>query len=1153
MDQNLKIVHLADIHVSNNIDKLSEQEIQFESLYPKLKISNADIIILAGDTLDKHLMINEAKVVASKFLKELSKYCKQVIVTLGNHEVNRNNLKRTSSIESLIKIIRDPKIKFLKTTGFFQDEIYNDLIYCNWNFGDYKNPYIENKDEYDSLIKEGKFIIDLFHDPIYNSKNSEGKIFNDSTYLKVNDFKGDLLLLGDIHQRQFFNGENGKIKGAYPSSLFQLNHGESQDKHGLILWDINTKTKEFTYEEIDIITDYSFINININNGFDYDNINIVIQKPTTKMRIKIIWNDFRANINKVNERLISDYINNTYGSENIISIKFERKQINENSSSNATDNELENINDKSVQTSILVDYLKNTLKYDDEFIKDILIMDNHINNKLTQTDYVEKYDWKIDSFYLDNFRSHGERFEINWKDQDGIWKLNGLNEHGKTNFWSAICYLLYGKTIETLKKEKYGDNRFINNKRDLDYCEVGGIIDINNDKFEIKRRTERKWNRNHTELTACPTIFSINKLNNDGTLSNENEHEKSLTNKKFEDIIGDLDDFLRLSVITADTLNNILSLDESVFIDSILRDAGLDVYEKKLAIYKEIKKQTYKKEEKIILDINKSNLEIDNLYLEIINIENDIVNIEKEIKTIENRIKKGVLVKEDEIKKLHKIDNSLTKLNIENIKNEVNKLVIEKSTKEDEINVLDDKIILLKSTYDIEKYQSLLDDKVEFNKWLIESNKNNQNKQNEIQIILNKISLINGEILLLNKEITSLEKQIELEKEFIDKEIKNINIEIKTYENSKTCPSCNRELDKNTIKPIEEKINGLKNKIKELESGSTIKDIVDNINNKIINIKNEIIKKDNDKVTYESDINKIKIDIKFNNELITNKTLEMDLVSDEIRNIDNEIKEIELRNKLEAQKNNIPNLIELINLKISNNKRLIDDFNSNLLKINDNLKIEDKINCFEKLLTELTLELNKNNNYLNTLKNIDLLSRVNKISQIKENILKFIEQERKELLNKTYSDCLSRDGIPRLLLLKMRERINDELNILLSNVAFNVYFDEDLSLKMYDKIKPNAIINAIEGCGKQRTFISLVLRLALRGINNKSKNNMLLLDEVCDRLVDTSVQEFFDLLEIIKNRIDKIIIVEHAYGEEFVPDYNLSVIKDVNGISKMIL
>ncbi len=190
---------------------------------------------------------------------------------------------------------------------------------------------------------------------------------------------------------------------------------------------------------------------------------------------------------------------------------------------------------------------------------------------------------------------------------------------------------------------------------------------------------------------------------------------------------------------------------------------------------------------------------------------------------------------------------------------------------------------------------------------------------------------------------------------------------------------------------------------------------------------------------------------------------------------------------------------------------------------------------------------------INSLKNYEINNVLNKITTIRENIQKFKDQERKDLVNKIYQDSLSRDGIPRLLLLRMRDKINEELNNLLQEVAFSIYFDQDLSLKLSDNIKPDAEINVIESSGKQRTFAAFSLKLALRNINNRSVNNMLLLDEVTSKLVDHSVGEFFNLLEVAKHKIDKILIIEHAYGDELIVDHKVEVTKDKNGISSIAI
>jgi energy-coupling factor transporter ATP-binding protein EcfA2 len=120
---------------------------------------------------------------------------------------------------------------------------------------------------------------------------------------------------------------------------------------------------------------------------------------------------------------------------------------------------------------------------------------------------------------------------------------------------------------------------------------------------------------------------------------------------------------------------------------------------------------------------------------------------------------------------------------------------------------------------------------------------------------------------------------------------------------------------------------------------------------------------------------------------------------------------------------------------------------------------------------------------------------------------------------------------------------------MLTNVDFNVFFDEYLNLKMYMRNAPHAIQNCLESSGKERTFAAVALKYALRSINNKSKPNIFLMDEVMGKLKGKSVEEFNILLLQLKKKIDKIIIIEHNHNI----DYNvlIEVEKSDDGVSRL--
>ena len=204
----IKIAHLADIHIHNNA-RFDEYEQVFEKLYKSLKKEKPQIICIVGDLFDMFIEIsNESKIVAGNFLNNLSTYCDELIVVPGNHDLRKRNLKRINSVETIVKLIDNKKVKYLEKSGFFDDELFP-ITWVNWFHSD-KNtdpwkdiPHTKNKN---------RIYIDLFHDPINGCVNDIGYIFEKSNYRKITDFKGDYSFFGDIHKKQFFKQEYTEIE-----------------------------------------------------------------------------------------------------------------------------------------------------------------------------------------------------------------------------------------------------------------------------------------------------------------------------------------------------------------------------------------------------------------------------------------------------------------------------------------------------------------------------------------------------------------------------------------------------------------------------------------------------------------------------------------------------------------------------------------------------------------------------------------------------------------------------------------------------------------------------------------------------------------------------------------------------------------------------
>jgi len=151
-----------------------------------------------------------------------------------------------------------------------------------------------------------------------------------------------------------------------------------------------------------------------------------------------------------------------------------------------------------------------------------------------------------------------------------------------------------------------------------------------------------------------------------------------------------------------------------------------------------------------------------------------------------------------------------------------------------------------------------------------------------------------------------------------------------------------------------------------------------------------------------------------------------------------------------------------------------------------------------------------------------------------------------------YKKCVHRDGIPRQMLSNyIIPKINLTLENILSVAQFKVWLDLD---ELRPKLKYNdrpAIIDCISASGKERTFSSVVLKFALNQINVKAKPTIFLLDEVMGKLDEDSIEEFIEILQLIKNNMKKVLVVEH--NANINPDYLINVELNEDGISSLIL
>jgi len=1076
-----KICHIADVHIPKSPTRHGEIRQVFDNLYKSLKKNKPDRIVVVGDLFHDYIDIQpEAAILAAEFLNNLAKIA-PVRITRGNHDIRKKALKRIDSIEAIVKTINNIDVMYYNETGFHDDE---NVTWAVWKHG------VKNNSPWTKRAKpiEGNTTIDLFHDPVNGCKSPTGFEFNRKTYNNIGHFKGDYSMFGDIHKLQYFKD---KTK-AYCGSLFAQNFGEGDyEFHGYLMWNI----EDGTVKEFEVKNDYSFKTVKVNPFTDFDELEIEIDNPTKHMKVRVIWQTKPQTHNEVNKRKVVGHLKDCYKP---ILITHKNEFIEDDDIIIEDVIDVNNIVEQSVQHEIFGDYLEK-IGVEDDVVNEIIKLDDEIASRI-EAEEMTNIEWSIIKFNGKNFMSY-ETVDIDWRDQNGLFQITGINTAGKTTIMKLITYILYNKSRETEKIMKFGDKRYVNNRLDVNFCEGSIVISVNGEYFGIKRITTIQKTKTG-DVKGAPTVLAYHKLDNpddeftdDNSLENLVEDQRNKTQAGIEKAIGSYENFMRVVMTTSDSLNEILSGDKSVFIDSLLYDSGLDVFDHKLTAFKEYSKEL-SSVPRVTCNIERS---------------------EELIKTLETEVKE-INIKIDTIENIDipKVDGNIIKGETyhENTSHDIDTLNYEIGTLEHKVKRDQESIDLLKDTYDEDRLNELQSKKDTHKDEEYRLNDYIKTKNSQLRDIEYHRGKINGDVVRLKEQGSKLKKDIEVLKS-------NTN-----------CPTCGQLLDDNhqehikiQIKEIEEEMYSIAKTIKEKEEGLPKYDV-------------EEEKLEEKRTEYEA--------------TIVSKSLEMEGVLSKIGELMNDKNEVDRRKALELEAEKTPLRIENLNLQRVNITQRVNLYEQSLKQIEENQKINLGIDAAKKRLGDLKYE---KDNFKDDIYSLNT-QRGQKIVTIKETgdlIVTWVEQERQDNILNIYKKCIHRDGIPTQLLKTYAiPKINKELSNLLENVGFSIWLDDnDLKLKLAYNSRLDAVIDAISASGKERTFASVALKFALNQINTKSKPTLFLLDEVMGKLTDDSVAEFVTILQAIKERMNKVLIVEHNH--EVDPDYIIEVTKDENDISTLTI
>ena len=730
------IAHLADIHI-RKLHRFVEYRQVFKKLYKQLKDLKPDVIFIGGDVVHGKLDTSpeEVRMVANFFL-ELCKIAPTIVIP-GNHDCNLNNKSREDTLSPIVDLVKKitPNLHYWKKSGVYS---MKNIDFGHMSIFDHDK---EGNQLTDGLpcphesMNEHQTKIALFHGGVDKHFYDNGFQVQDDRV--TNDtFDGyDLVLLGDIHKRQFLNKEETI---AYPGSLIQQNYSE-EPSHGFLLWDVDTL--KATYHQVE--NDYGYKIVFVEDGVIQNKMNFVPPKGSIKVKytntsleqIKDIQMDLRKQYPKLKDVITERQDNISIGSDR--------------------ENKLDigDVRDINYQNELLEDFLKRNVEgIDDVTIKRVQQINDMTNDspEIYDGDITRNVDWKIKSFEFDNMFCYGKGNKIDFTKLDGTVGVVAPNHSGKSSIMDAIAYTIYdvcsrtSRALDVMNKKKTTFKAKLN-------------LQINGVDYFIERDAQYKV-RNHKDGTKshmCPVkvrFYMIDDAGEEVDLSGAarfNSQYGGGTNEEIKKVLGTFDDFILTSLSLQTNGMNFLDKKQAERKKILSTFMDIDIFEQLESIAK-----SDSNEERIMFkqfQKKDSYKELGTINQRITELEKDEQELKTKDESIDEKLSEFEERKIELVRKLYKIDETYDIEELENLKG---KFLIEKQNIKNQLEEDKEYKETLRPMYmDYHKKLSIIDEEKiqeEYEEW--------KELKDKVRDIKTQMRLLESKTKSLNHHANDLKK-----------------------------------------------------------------------------------------------------------------------------------------------------------------------------------------------------------------------------------------------------------------------------------------------------------------------------------------------------------------------------------------------------------
>lgn len=426
------ILHIADIHIRLNRRHDEYREV-FNKLYKAVEGSPPETVVaVLGDVFhNKSDLSPEGVQMATDFFNRLSDL-RPTILIAGNHDATLSNKNRLDSLTPIVDALKHPRLYYLKDTGLYG---FGNILFNNMGVFDPPEKYIRGKDIPAIYRNQYDHVVALFHGAVDRAALETGySITNPSIMTPLFD-NNDIALLGDIHKKQDmqqYNPQEDKPCIHYPGSMIQQTHGEGLKGHGYSLWDLATRTYEFT----ELPNDYGYFTVEIHKGQLVTDLADLPKKPRLRA---ICFETIPTEVKKIiaGIRAKADVAEVTY-------VRKDKEKKDEDLI--CKDILLNDLSNVEYQGKLLREFLTQKLEITDtQKIDDVLDLNRLVNSIAKKDEFARNLKWKPIRFEWSNMFTYGEDNVIDFTKMDGAYGIFGPNRCGKSSILSAITFCLFDK------------------------------------------------------------------------------------------------------------------------------------------------------------------------------------------------------------------------------------------------------------------------------------------------------------------------------------------------------------------------------------------------------------------------------------------------------------------------------------------------------------------------------------------------------------------------------------------------------------------------------------------------------------------------------------------------------------------------------------